>query len=85
MLHVYDRSLQWTLRHRRFTMRVLALYVTPVLYLYMESAQKYRAYDPDLRRLLLAPHAVGRPAGSDARRGTYSMTCVGSRSSDGGM
>ena len=46
MLHVYDRSLQWTLRHRRFTMGVLALYITPVLYLYMEGAQKYLAVHP---------------------------------------
>ena len=40
--------------------QLLTLYITPVLYLYMESAQKYLAGASDLAGLLLAP-AASRP------------------------
>ena len=40
--------------------QLLTLYITPVLYLYMEAAQKSLAA-PDLGRLLLAPRGTRRP------------------------
>ena len=43
--------------------QLLTLYITPVLYLYMESAQKLSRGAPDLPRLLLAPRASRSGAG----------------------
>ena len=48
--------------------QLLTLYITPVLYLYMESAQKILAAHPHLARLLLAPPRLRASAGAAAGR-----------------